>query len=668
MSIERMEHVTVLVPAARRGEIVKWLYKRREVHLEPFKEPPKDWEKRFRPIIEDATGVEAEASRMHLVTSFLSEHTTKKPDFLASIFPVRILAREEEIHEAASKVKPDEISARCQRLREEIELASEQHELLDVDRKRFEELDFIKVEIRELRRLRHVYVKFAAAESVEANTFVEDERVRGQLVARRLAESKFSNAYVIAGSAGQAKVVREVMGDYGLRELPLPEIRGTIGDEVKNLEAALATIRHQEEKLREHAVELSENLTEYKLAQAYWESERTRTTQQSMMVASGNVFAARGYAKKRTLERLRRELEEAFPGAALVVTEAPEGEEPPVSLKWSRFVRPAGLLVRMFGLPRYKSFDPTPYLMFTFIIFFGMCFGDLLYGAMLVALAAVLKRRFKGQSGLVEFFRLFTYTGISTMVFGVLTGSWGADLASYFGEGNRLNELRLKLMLLDPLQKPMVGLGIAVGLGVLNQFYGLALRWLGAAWRGEFLAGFYDGGLWLIYFASLLAMAFSGAGALPPAVMPGALVALAASALGLVLTQGRDQKNWGGRLVTGAISLYGILGTYGTTSFIGDVLSYSRLLALGLTTSVIGMAFNIIGGFLKPVPYAGLVLFLLIVVAGHSFNFLMSILGSFVHPARLIFLEFFNRFYEGGGMPFRPFGFQSHEVELVENK
>ncbi len=141
---------------------------------------------------------------------------------------------------------------------------------------------------------------------------------------------------------------------------------------------------------------------------------------------------------------------------------------------------------------------------------------------------------------------------------------------------------------------------------------------------------------------------------------------LALSALGLVLTQGRAADNWPARLVTGTISLYGILGSYGTTAFIGDVLSYSRLLALGLTTSVIGMAFNIISGFLKDIPYAGWGLFLVVCFAGHSFNFVMSILGAFVHPARLIFLEFFGRFYEGGGSPFRPFGFASSNVELTE--
>jgi V/A-type H+-transporting ATPase subunit I len=304
--------------------------------------------------------------------------------------------------------------------------------------------------------------------------------------------------------------------------------------------------------------------------------------------------------------------------------------------------------------------------MLMFFMFFGMCFGDLVYGIMLIGVAALLKRRFAGQKNLVEFFRLFTYAGVTTIIFGVLTGSWASDLTSYFGQGNALDRLRVRLTLLDPMQKPMLALGIAIGIGIVNQFYGIVLKFLSSIWKGDIKSALYDGGLWFVYLSSLLAAGLSAAGALPGGIAKPALAVVIASAVGLVLTQGRDQKTWGLRIATGVVSLYGILGGYGTTSFIGDVLSYSRLLALGMTTTVIGMAFNIVAGFVRIVPVAGWALFVLVVLFGHSFNFIMSILGSFVHPARLMFLEFFGRFYESGGTAFRPFGFRSNAVELVE--
>ena len=105
--------------------------------------------------------------------------------------------------------------------------------------------------------------------------------------------------------------------------------------------------------------------------------------------------------------------------------------------------------------------------------------------------------------------------------------------------------------------------------------------------------------------------------------------------------------------------IYGIMGSYGITAFVGDTLSYCRLLALGLTTSIVAMSFNLMAGMLREVPYVGFILFLMVLIVGHLFNFCISVLGAFVHSMRLIFVEFFGRFYEVGSRPFQPLGFDS---------
>jgi len=142
------------------------------------------------------------------------------------------------------------------------------------------------------------------------------------------------------------------------------------------------------------------------------------------------------------------------------------------------------------------------------------------------------------------------------------------------------------------------------------------------------------------------------------------IVMFAGGALGLILTQGRSAPGIGGKIFGGVMSLYGIVGTYGLTAFIGDTMSYSRLLALGLTTSIVAYSFNLMAGLLRPIPYVGIVLFIVVVVIGHLFNFTISVLGAFVHSMRLIFVEFFGRFYEGGGRPFKPLSFDSATAML----
>ncbi len=298
------------------------------------------------------------------------------------------------------------------------------------------------------------------------------------------------------------------MNDYGLREILLPARDGTVADELKAIQSELDKARRPRTHDPEEAVELSK-LSAHKadLVLAWWESERMRILQKASMVGSGNVFAARGYMRTAELPAFRDRLGREFPGAEIEAVEAPAAEDPPVSVTWNNFFRPAGLLVRMFGLPTYRGIDPTTFLTLTFLTFFGICYGDLLYGAMLIMLAAWLKKRFRDQRGLVQFFRLFTYAGVSTMIFGVVTGSWGADLPKYFGENNPVNLLRLRLTLLDPLAKPVVALGIAIGIGVVNQLYGIFMRFLRDFRRGDTASSVYDGVFWITYLVSLLVLA-----------------------------------------------------------------------------------------------------------------------------------------------------------------
>ncbi|HPO16981.1 MAG TPA: ATPase, partial [Candidatus Hydrogenedentes bacterium] len=141
----------------------------------------------------------------------------------------------------------------------------------------------------------------------------------------------------------------------------------------------------------------------------------------------------------------------------------------------------------------------------------------------------------------------------------------------------------------------------------------------------------------------------------------------AGGAIGLVLTQGRGASGLVNRFTTGLISLYGIVGSYGLTAFIGDTMSYCRLLALALTTSIVALSFNMIAALLKPIPVAGPVLFIAALIVAHLFNFAICLLGAFVHSMRLIFVEFFGRFYTGGAKPFRPLGFDSPAAILKRN-
>ncbi|MFH1732608.1 MAG: hypothetical protein ABIF82_13300 [Planctomycetota bacterium] len=472
---------------------------------------------------------------------------------------------------------------------------------------------------------------------------------------------------VVAVSGGRALVAavwlneaedeaEDLLHGQGFESLGLDASSGKVAAVIQNCDTALVTVEAKLAILGKKAAKLAENRRAVLAALAHWQAEVERHGASAKALASKRIATLSGYVLVREMPKLEELLAKEFPSVSLIAEDPTAAENVPVSLGGSKLWAPAQFLTSMFGLPNYFEFDPSPFIFLTFLIFFGFCFGDVVYGLMLLATGWWLARKSADYPSLARFFGLLTWCGLASIIVGVITGSWAADLISggYLGKG--AEGFVTNLMIVDPLKKTVVVLGVVLGIGMLNQFYGMTLL-LYREWRkGNRLAGLCDGGLWLIFLPGLVLLLAGAMGALPPVWTKVALGMAAASGLGLILTQGRNEQTFLAKAITGVVSLYGILGTYGTTSFIGDTLSYSRLLALGLTTVIVGMSFNIIANLAMSIPVAGVIFFIVVVAFGHMFNFFISILGGFVHSARLIFVEFFTKFYEGGAAPFAPLG------------
>jgi V/A-type H+-transporting ATPase subunit I len=403
------------------------------------------------------------------------------------------------------------------------------------------------------------------------------------------------------------------------------------------------------------------------LALGYWEERLAIANSAAMMARSRRLTVLKGYVREHQLEAFRLRIERELPEVALVARDPGPEEKVPVSLRNPKFFRPASFLVSMFGLPNYRTFDPTPVIFFSFLLFFGFCFGDVVYGVLLVALGVLLARKYREYTNLRNFFNLLTYAGVPTIIVGALTGSWAADLPMKFlDEGNPVRRLVAALTVTDPVNKALGVLVLCLMIGMLNQVLAIVMLMVRNLKQGEVRAAIFDGAFWLLLlpgFSLLVAGMF--------ATLPGPLRHTAwglciAGGGGLVLTQGRAEKSLIGKIVIGVVSLYGIVGTYGLTTYIGDTLSYSRLLALGLTTGIVGLSFNMIAKMAGDIPMLGPVILIVILLAGHGLNFVVSILGGFVHSARLTFVEFFGRFYDGGAPPFAPLGAWRGRIRVTD--
>jgi len=464
------------------------------------------------------------------------------------------------------------------------------------------------------------------------------------------------------------KVIR-LLEKHNIDLTSLPNMSGEVREGVENLKKEKALLIEKMKILESKAYDLYAHYEKVEIMYGYWENEKERGSTEEKLVSSSRMLVVSGYIREKDIEKLKGVINNNLPEVSTIYEDPTPKENVPVSISLNRFFKPAQLLINMFGLPDYFSFDPTPFLTIGFLLFFGICFGDAVYGLMLMGFSYYIMYKYRNYEDIRNFFKLFFYAGVSTTVIGVLTGSWAGDLysANYLGENNFLLCLRNSLMVIDPLANPVIALIFVIGIGVVNQFYGISLKLYGELRKGNVGNAFFDCALWLIFLPGILIIIIPLFTKIPDWLFNIGLYMCISSTIGLVLTQGRNEKSWAGKMITGLVSIYGILGTYGCTSFISDILSYSRLLALGLTTTIIAMSFNIIADIVRPISIIGIGAFILILIFGHTFNFFVCIISSFVHPARLIFLEFFSRFYQGGAIKFKPYGFSNKRIQVISH-
>lgn len=479
-------------------------------------------------------------------------------------------------------------------------------------------------------------------------------------------EDKLSRLILLVALKKHKEQIKEILNNQKFIPISLPPLPVTIREHGQDLKKELEKLRLEKESLLGRIKELTQDRVKIKiLFEEAQHNKRFHEVQGNYLQTKLTVIVE-GFIRSEDVRTLEDELSRHFPDVSYNFS-APEATDSiPISLKNPSILKPLELLVEMFGYPNYFAIDPTPYIFLTFLAFFGICLGDVLYGSMLVALCTFLINKYNGEKKFVRFMKLFLYAGISAIAFGLITGSWGGDLVSakYLSSSNPLLIFKDTFALIDPMAKPLVALVIALFIGVFNQFYGIFLKIITEFHQGNVKNAIYDGVLWYPYLIGALILISSLFVKLSPSLFKAGLWLLILGAIGLVFTQGRNETTLKAKIIVGLVSLYGIVGSYGLAGFVGDSLSYSRLLALGLTTSIIGMAFNIIA-FLFKIPYIWPVMVTGILLFGHLFNFGMNIIGAFVHPARLTFLEFFGRFYGGGGVPFQAFSNKYNSLEIV---
>ena len=385
---------------------------------------------------------------------------------------------------------------------------------------------------------------------------------------------------------------------------------------------------------------------------------------------SPHVFVITGYIPAESAPALEKELTEKF--EAYVELETPaEDEDVPVKLKNNAFAAPVEGVLESYSMPGRKEIDPSTLMAVFYYFLFGMMLSDAGYGLLMVIGCGIALAKFKNmEESLRKFLKMFLYCGISTVFWGAMFGSFFGDAVTVIGKTFFNVDIAIPALWFTPLNEPMRLLLFSFLIGVIHLFAGLGAQFYQLARQGLWKDAIFDVVFWymlvgggILYllsmqmFADMVSLGFT----LPAAVGTAGAIAAGIGAVGIVLTAGRESRSPFKRL------LKGLYGLYGVSSYLSDILSYSRLLALGLATGVIASVFNQMGAMLGNSP-AGVAVFVFAFLVGHTLNLGINVLGAYVHTNRLQFVEFFGKFFEGGSRKFDPFSAKTKYFKITEEK
>ena len=431
----------------------------------------------------------------------------------------------------------------------------------------------------------------------------------------------------------------------------------TASEQITALEEKLAVCEREEERSEEELCELSKSRREFEVFADYCSTMAERLRMSEEVISTEHTVLIRGYVAKVDFPVLETELKKEFD--VIIESEKADEELAPVKLKNNAFATPAETITEMYSLPSHTDIDPSPLTGFFYYLLFGMMFSDAGYGLLMVIGTLFVLFRLKPSPSMKKMMQLFLYCGISTVLWGLIFGSFFGDSIAVISENFFGKRIALPA-LIDPMNGGAVTLLIlSLAIGMLQIIAGLCAKFVTCIKNGDKAGAFFDAGLWITTLLGISLLAV-GIFTMPVLKTIGMWVAIA-SVVGLILTQGRHQKNFVMRIFSGIASLYDI------TSYMSDLLSFSRLMALGLTTAAMGAVFNLLGT-LGGKGIGGIITMLIIFPIGHAISFALNALGSYVHTLRLQYVELFSKFYDGGGREFKTFKLKNKYVGVTADK
>ncbi|WP_068268512.1 V-type ATP synthase subunit I [Caviibacter abscessus] len=445
----------------------------------------------------------------------------------------------------------------------------------------------------------------------------------------------------------QEKEILEIARKYGYNRSNISIDKKPL-EYIHKYEDDIRDAKTQNEIIEVTLSELAKDIETLEVCYEYFKNEKLKETVSETFGQTQNLSVITGYVPDIKLKEFEKVIKNVCTNYYYLKTEeaANDDGDVPIKFKNNGFSDAFEGLVKTYSMPRYSEIDPTPVVAPFYWLFFGMMVADVGYGVLMAILTGLVLATCKLSESLKKNVKFFFYLSFSIMI-------WGAIYGSYFSLPINVPHI------IDPAKDYNTILAMSIVIGVIHIFVALGVKAYVYIKNGKILDAVYDVLFWYILLSTVIIMIGGNSLGVPETFVTISKYLMILSMIGIVLTGGREVKNAGGRIGLGVYALYGISG------YIGDFISYARLMALGLSGGFIAQSVNqictMIGFKLLTIIFT-----ILIFIVGQTFNMLLALLGAYVHSARLIYVEFFGKFYEGGGKEFKDFKIEEKYINIKE--
>jgi V/A-type H+-transporting ATPase subunit I len=450
--------------------------------------------------------------------------------------------------------------------------------------------------------------------------------------------------------------VQKLLRSADFEQVHFENMKGTAEELIEQYRRQLNDATKQLQQEKDNARSLAKDLLKLQILYDYHRNLLDREQTRTAAPATECTVVLEGWVRNKDFGRLEKTVGK-FDASSLSRIEPAEDEEIPVEIENNNAVKPFEVITRLYGMPMHFEVDPTVFLAPFFALFFGLCLTDAGYGLIMIAGSVYFIKKMQGDK---KFGYLFLICSILTVICGAITGGWFGDAIQLINVP-WLNKFRQAFLRygFDPTASPMTFFKVSLAIGYFQLMFGIAVAFVAKLIRKQIFAAICDHLTWLVMLNCLVAFGFGNSGIfLTPEQGRIFLMIAGVPAATIFLFSHRE----GGIVARLGMGFYNLASTM---FYIGDVLSYVRLMALGMVTAGFAMAINQMAmmaagkfGFFGPILAVAVLIFM------HAFNLAISALGSFVHSLRLQYVEFFPKFFEGGGKLFRPFAQQYKHVYI----